>query len=132
MQNFSSESSKDNFKKLYWDGNLNHVFRHWYYIQKGLDIFNMFKYLIAAIIGVYWALHLKNPFILLTIFIICIPVLAFLGWLSVHKMTRVFQYLDMQFSSLWGTYSVKLSESQIDLLKEIRDELVKRNSKIIS
>ena len=119
MENFSTSSSKENFKKLYWDGMFNHAVRYWYYLSKGLDIFNQFKYLIAAILAIYWTLHLKNPFILLSIFGISLPILTYLGWLSIHKMARVFEYLNLQFSSIWGTYGIKLSEKTIELLQEI-------------
>ena len=49
-----------------WTGAKNKFIRYYFYINTGLNVFNNFKYLAAAIFGIYWTMHLRNPIWLLT------------------------------------------------------------------
>ncbi len=107
-------------RSLYWEGGKNKAIRYWYYNQKGLELFNQFKYLIAAIFGVYWTLKLDQPILLVVMFAVSVPFLSLAGWVQVHHVGKVVDFLSVQFSTHFGRY-------QITLLEEIRDEL--RNKK---
>lgn len=116
-------------KKLYWDGAFNKSCRYWYYLNKGIDIFNQFRYLFALFFGIYYTLHLKNPWWLIAMFVISIPILISLGYLAVHRMGKIFDYLNVHFSTHWSKYQFELMENQLSTLKGIQDELKKRTHK---
>jgi len=105
-------------KEKYWNGSKNKAIRYWYYNQKGLELFNQFKYLVAAIFAIYWTLKLDQPIWLLVMFGISIPLLSLIGWVQVHHIGKVVDWLNIQFSTHWGRY-------QYTLLEEIRDAIKK-------
>ena len=105
----------------HWRGWKNRLIRYYYYINTGLNVFNNFKYLVAAIFGIYWTLHLKNPYWLLIMGGLSIPILAGIGHYSVHHVNKVMNWLDVRFGSY---YSLK----QITLLEEIKDALTKKDN----
>lgn len=105
----------------YWNGTKNKTIRYYFYMSRGLDLFNNFRYVFMAIAGIYIALRLKNPIWLLTMFGISIPLLMVAGYYSVHHIGKVVDWLNVRF----GTHYSLLN---INLLQEIRDELVKKNS----
>lgn len=98
----------------YWTGTKNKIIRYYFYINTGLNVFNNFKYLVAAILGLYWMLHLKNPAILLIMFAISIPALGVIGYYSIHHINKVMNWLDVRFGS---HYTLK----NIELLEEIKN-----------
>lgn len=111
--------NEDVNNKLYWDGNFNRSCRYWFYFNKGIDIFNQFKYLFALFLGIYFTLKLKNPLWLLAMTAISIPVLLFLGYLQVHKVGRVLDYLNIKFSTHYSLYSIKLQEDIRNAVRKI-------------
>lgn len=109
-------------RSLYWDGFKNKAIRFYFYVQRGLALLNEARYLIMGIFALYYTLRLDNPFILVGMFAIAIPVLIILGWLSVHHIGKVIDWLNIQYSTHFSRY-------QITLLEEIRDELrIKKES----
>ena len=106
----------------HWTGTKNRLIRYYFYMNTGLNVFNNFKYLVAAILGLYWMLHLKNPVMLLIMFGVSVPCLGIIGYYSIHHINKVMNWLDVRFGSYYTL-------QQINLLMEIRDA-VKRYRQI--
>jgi hypothetical protein len=106
-------------KKEYWDGNRNKAIRYYFYAQRGLALFNEFRYLIMIIFGAYLVMKLNNPIWMVLMFSVCIPVLCLVGWMQVHKMAKVMNWLDVEFASFWSRYSFELSERSVKAIEEI-------------
>jgi hypothetical protein len=121
------EKPVDQREQEYWHGTKNKLIRYYFYCQRGLDLFNNFRYVIMAIFGIYYTLKLKNPDILLGMFLFSIPLLMFIGYWSVHHVGKVIDWLNVKFSTHYSLYAIKLQE-------EIRDavqKLVKDGSEVI-
>lgn len=114
---------KSQYKKTYDKGFLNHSVRAWFYLKKGLDLINDFKYLLAGIIAFYYALKLESFWWLVFIFSVSIPVLVIVGWFYTHKMSRALEWTGMMFASYFSRYNIDMSEKTIELLEEIRNLL---------
>lgn len=102
----------------YWIGPKNKIIRYYFYCQRGLDLFNNFRYVIMAIFGVYYTLKLKNALWLLGMFLFSIPMLMAMGYYSVHHVGKIIDWLNVKFSTHFGML-------QITLLEEIRDAINK-------
>ncbi len=103
----------------YWDGPLNKFCRYWFYINKSVEIFNQFKYLFALIFGVYFTLKLTNPIWLLGMIILSIPMLLVFGYFYVHHISKVLEWLNVEFSTHWSRYSFELQENILKELKQL-------------
>ncbi len=121
---------RETYTKTYDKGGLNHTVRAWFYLNKGLDLVNQFKYLVAGILAVYYMLHLDSYAVLLTIFFVSIPLLVLAGWFYTHKMAKAIEWTGMVFSSYFARYNVDMAERNVEnmtetvtLLKEIKDIL---------
>ena len=101
----------------YWNGFINKIIRYWFYFTRGMDIINQFKLILAPLfVGIY--LKNKSPECLFLITAISIPVTLYLGYISVHRMGKVIDWLNVKFSS---HYSI----ASFELQKEIRDGITK-------
>ena len=117
---------KDDFKRSYDTGIVNHGVKIWFYLQRGLDLLNTFKYLVAGILAFYYALQLDSYEVLIFLFVISIPILTFFGWFHTHKMAKALEWRNMIFSSYFARHNVDLAEENVELLKEILEELRKK------
>jgi len=117
--------------KRYWTGTKNKTIRYYYYIQKGLLLLNEMRYLILGIFTIYFTLKFDNILLIPLMFICCLPILLTLGWLAVHHMDKVIEYLNIEFATHFSRHNIDLQERQLQMLGEILDEL-KRNSNINS
>lgn len=131
-----AEDIRNEYTKTYDKGVLNHGVRAWFYLQKGLNLMNEFKYLVAGILALYYTLQLDSYMILVGIFVISIPVLTFIGWFHTHKMAKAMEWTAMVFSSYFSRYNVDLNENTADntaktvkLLEELLQE-IKNKGKI--
>lgn len=111
----------------YWNGTTNKIVRFYFYIQRGLLFLNEFRYLIMAILAIYALLKMDNPWMMLLMFVVAIPVLTILGWIYTHKMAKVMDFLNVQYSTHWTRYSFELQEKQVELLKRVADGVDKRD-----
>ena len=109
--------------KELWYGPKQRAVRYYYYVRKGLDFFNAFRYVIMSIFGLYYLLKFTNPLMFPVMFLVCIPVLFIVGYCDVHHMNKITEYIAVQFASHWARYGVDLQEQRNDLLKEIIKEL---------
>lgn len=130
------EELRKEYSRTYDKGLANHLIRSWFYLKRGLDTVNDFKYLIAGILAFYITLKLENHLLLGLIFIIAIPILIAIGFIYTHKMAKPIEWTNMMFGSYFARYSVDLTEKNAEnidktanLLKEIRDELRALNKK---
>ena len=110
----------------YWDGPKNKAIRYYFYVQKGLELLNEFRYLIMSIFAIYYALKLTNIWLIPIMFLLAIPALTLFGWLSVHHMRKVMEYLGIEFATHWARYTYELQEKQIKLLEQLNEKLEKK------
>lgn len=101
-------------KEEYWNGNKNKAIRYWFYINRGMDWINQFRNLFFCIIALYVALKLNNPMWLIGMVVISIPILGIVGYIQVHHLGKVLDWLNVRFSTHYSLASFKLQE-------EIRD-----------
>ena len=114
-RNLGIETPEDGIKK--------EVVKHYFYVQQGLNMLNLFRNLFY-IIGIgYIALKLNNPFIMVPVFIVSLFLLDCLGWLDVNHMKKIIDYFNIKKATTYGKYGFKLQEKQIELLEEIRDKI---------
>lgn len=132
----NQEEIRNEYTKRYDAGILNHGVRAWFYLQKGLNLLNEFKYLVAGILALYYTLQLDSYALLVGIFVISIPILTFVGWFHTHKMAKALEWTAMMFSSYFARYNVDLNENTADntaktvkLLEELLQE-IKNKGKI--
>ena len=109
-------------EKEYRKGLKNRLVRYYFYIQQGLGLINEFRYLLMAILGAYYALKLSNPLIIPIMFFLSCLVLIFLGWLYVHHMKKIMEYITIEYATHWGRYQFELFEKIIQLLEDIKKE----------
>lgn len=102
----------------YWNGAENKAIRFYFYAQRGLAFLNEARYLIMGTFALYYTLRLDNPIYLVLIFLAALPVMIFLGWLSVHRMGKVIDYLTVRFSTHYAKKQFDIFEG---MLKELRD-----------
>lgn len=114
---------ENDFKKTYDDGIVNQGVRGWFYLQRGLNLVNEFKYLIAGILAVYYTLQLDSYKILIFMFVISVPILTFVGWFHTHKMAKALEWRNMVFSSYFARHNVDLAEQNVELLEKILNKL---------
>jgi|ERR1035437_903274 hypothetical protein len=105
----------------HWVGAKNRLIRYYFYTNTGLNVFNNFKYLVGAILAIYWMLHLKNPIVLLVMFLISIPALGVIGYYSIHHINKVMDWLGVRFGTFYSLYSIKLQEEIRDAVKKLAD-----------
>ena len=110
-------------KQSYWSGNKNKAIRYYYYAKKGLELMNEFRYLIMAVFAMYYALRINNILLIPIMFITALPILIFLGWMSVHHMQKVMEWINIKFSTYWSMYTYELYEKQVTLLEDIKDAI---------
>lgn len=106
----------------YWEGNKNKAVRWYFYAQKGLALFNEFRYLFMLIFGVYYTLRMTHIIWLVIMFAVSLPLLILMGWAYVHHIAKVLDWLSIEFATHWGRYGYDLQEKQNALLKEILEE----------
>ena len=119
------EEISPELKKKYWDGWFNKGVRHYFYITKGVEIFNFFRYVIMTIGMIYLFFKLNNPWYFPLMFMICMPPLDVVGWFSVHKMDKVTEFLQTRYATHYSHYQVELNEDQKNYLKSIDEKLDK-------
>lgn len=105
----------------YWDGAENKAIRFYFYAKSGLAFLNEARYLIMGTFALYYTLRLSNPIFLVLIFFAAVPVLIGLGWLAVHRMGRVIDYLNIRFSTHYA-------KKQFDIFEGMLEELKKMNA----
>jgi uncharacterized membrane protein len=122
------EILNDQDRRLYWDGWANKAIRFWFYVGRGTDEINKFKYIIGGVVAIYFAAKLQNLSFLVIIFITTIPILGVFGWYTVHHMAKRMEFLNIEFSTHFGKYSINMQEETLKTIKannEILTEIKK-------
>lgn len=112
-----------NIKEKNWDGTKNKLIRMYFYQQRGLGLFNEFRYLLMLIFGAYVLLKLNNPIFLILMFLVSLPIITVIGYFQVHHMAKVINWLDVEFASYWSRYSFELSERNVKALESIEKKI---------
>lgn len=115
---------KDDEKYLTGFGN--RCIRYYYYLSNGVGILNEFRNLFLGILGVYIALKLTNPWWIVLMFLPSVVILTIFGYYTVHKISKVRDWLGTRFSSYFGMQSINYQQENSKVLEEIRDLLRKQ------
>lgn len=115
-------------KEEYLEGNVNLLKRGYFYLSNGLAVVNEFRNLILGIFGIYITLKLENPFIMVFLFVGSIAVLIPAGYVMVHHVSKVKEWLSVKYGSHYQIQNFDYVKAQYELLKEINDNLNKFNS----
>lgn len=107
----------------YLEGKENWFIRMYFYCSNGLTILNEFRNLFLGILGLYIALKWDNIWIAISLFIISVIILTIVGYYTVHRISKVREFLGIRFGSHFGKKSFDYTEGSYELLKEIRDKL---------
>lgn len=101
----------------------NRAIRYYFYLKSGLGIVNEFRNLILAVLGLYIALKLDHWWLLPLMFFPSVILLTIAGFITVHRINKVTEWLNIRFSTHFG---IKSFEYQ----KGIYEELKKLNEKV--
>lgn len=101
----------------------NRLIRYYFYVNKGLDILNQFRNLFLGIIAIYFALKLTSYWLLIAMFIPSIIGLAIVGYYSVHKMSKIMEWLNLRFSTHYGIRTYDYTKGAYEQLQEINRKL---------
>ncbi len=112
--------------RKYLLGAHNKGIRFYYYIECGLGVINEFRNLFLGLAALYVGLHLENVLWIVVMFVPSIFVVGLIGRYNVHKLSKMKEWLNMRFSTHYGIKSFNYQEEQNELLKEIRDLLLKK------
>lgn len=114
----------------YLQGSHNKIIRCYYYIERGLDILNIFRNLFLGIVAIFIALKLTNVLWIGLMTIPSVIILGIVGYYNVHKLSKMKEWLSMRFSTHYGLRAFNYQEEQVKILEEIRDLLNKSINKI--
>lgn len=106
-----------------WQKILDKVIRIYFYIQKGVSIVNEFKNLLMLIFGVYFALKLSSWWWLVLMFGGSMPILFLMGWVMVHRMSKVMEWLSIKHGTHYAIKQFAMQEEMLKQLKEINAKL---------
>ncbi len=113
---------KDVDKKKYYEGTQNKIIRYYFYSQRGLGLFNEFRYVFMLIFGIYITFKLTNPLWLVGMFAVSLPALILIGYIAVHHVGKVVDFLNVQFSTHWTRYQFELQENILKELKKLNGD----------
>lgn len=91
--------------------------RTFYYCQKGLGLFTVFKDLILVIIAICFTLKLTSIYWMILMFCVALPILTCVGWFCVHRMDKITEMLQIKFGTHYQVRQFALYEEIRDLLK---------------
>ena len=107
----------------YWEGRTNTVVRYWVYLNRGLDVANQLKYVVAGILALYVILKFTNPIWMAVMFIISLPILTFIGRWHLYKAAKSQEYITTIKGSVTGYSNYNAQVEIVVLLKQILAKL---------
>lgn len=110
-------------KERFWDGRWNKCVRFYFYLQKGLALFNELRYVVMVCLALYAFMKLDNILLIPLMFFAFIPPLMVFGWLSVHKMDKIMEFLSTRYATHYSHYNIELQEKQLEILNKIAKRL---------
>jgi len=99
------------------------LIRIYFYIEQGLNVLNLFRNLFLGIFGVYITLKLTNYSYLILMVVISMPILAILGYYSVHKINKTKEWLNIKFSTHYAKKTFDYQEDMVKSLRQINKKL---------
>lgn len=123
------ELNSPEVKEKYFNGIVNQFIRIYFYLKKGLELLNDFKYLGAAILAIFYLLELEGYGKMLLMGLISLPILTFIGYYWTHKAQKTIEYFNLKFTTHFAQYGYRLQEKQVQLLEELNKNLKKLNEK---
>lgn len=111
------------YDKDYMPGIENKGIRYYFYLNAGLNIVNIFRNLILAILGLYIALHWNNWLLLPLMFIPSVIILTIAGYYTVHRVNKVSEWLSLRFGTHYGIKSFNYQQETVEQLKQINFKL---------
>ena len=115
----------DTSAKQYWEGHENRLIRLWVYTQRGLQMINEFKYLVAGILAIYALLKFHTPIWMLIVVVVSIPPLIILGRWQLRKIQRVSEWVGNMYGSVVGFRQYNCEIEMLKNLREINEKLEK-------
>ncbi len=107
----------------YLKGTQNWLIRAYFYCSNGLAVLNEFRNMLLGIFALYFALKLTNYLYLIAMTMVGTVILTLVGYVVVHKVARVKEWLGIRFGSHFAIKSYDYTIDNNKLLKEIRDLL---------
>lgn len=95
----------------------------YFYITSGVGIINDFRNIFLGLFALYFTFKLTDPWILGILFLISLPILGILGYINVHKISKVKEWLSTKYGSHYTMEQYKLSKRQVEVLEEISKKL---------
>ncbi len=105
----------------YGSGWKNQLIRVYFYLSQGLDVVNQFKYLVAGVLAFYYMLGRDDLRLLITMFVVSIPVLIVVGYIWAKRVRKSMDWFAIEHTTHFAKYGYELQEKTIALLEEIRD-----------
>jgi hypothetical protein len=99
------------------------LIRIYFYIEQGLNVLNLFRNLFLGIFGLYITLKLSNYMYLVAMTAISMPILAVLGYYSVHYINKTKEWLNIKFSTHYAKKTFDYQEDMVKSLQEINKKL---------
>lgn len=118
--------TNDDYHSKSW---MNLAKKGYFYLGRGLAELNNWKNLFIGIIGLCIAVKIESIWIMAVIFAISIPILIVAGYVMVHRVSRMMDYLSIKFGSHFATRNFDYVEGQYELMKEIRNMLAENKKK---
>lgn len=99
----------------------NGAIRWYYYLTQGLGFMNDFRNLFLGVLGLYIALKIDNPLLIVYMTIPSLIVLALVGYYVVHHVSKVKDWLGVKFGSHYTIKQFDYTKGSYELLKKIHD-----------
>lgn len=91
----------------------------YFYAQRGLALFNEFRYLIMSILGLYYVLKLKRKIWFVVMSVVGLVFIIVAGYVQVNFMSKQLNYLEVENASYWSRYGFELQERQTKAVESI-------------
>ncbi len=110
----------------YLTGAHNWGIRMYFYVNAGLNILNNFRNLFLAILAIYVTFKFTNPLWLPLMFIPSLIILCLVGWYTTHHVQKIFEWINIRFSTYYGIQQFNYTKAQYELLLQIKELLEKK------
>lgn len=107
----------------YTKGTQSLFIRIYFYIEQGLNVLNLFRNLFLGIFGLYITLKLTNYSYLILMTVISMPILAIMGYYSVHKINKTKEWLNIKYSTHYAKKTFDYQEDMANTLQEINKKI---------
>lgn len=111
-----------NQSKEEYEGKENVPIKLYFYLSNGLSVVNEFRNLLLGIFGLYITLKLDSPIIMLFLFISSCIALTGLGWVMVHKVSKVKEWLSTKHGSHYAIQNFNYTKGIYEELKKFNDK----------